>query len=1334
MESPLPEGQSLLPLEHKSPTQRPKQFMVPRRPLPPKSTIAVHEHLSNRKTQDSNATVNVSDHGSQENSQQVQTQHELWSPKWLRRRTLLAFMALFAAFDATLIALWRSNEAENGFRPTLTSNYYAWTYGPTAVLVVVLGLWRQVDYQCKIIQPWQEMRRGAKSAAQSVLLDYISPLNITSFTRAVRYRHMPVAASIAGFATLKLIILFSTGLLVLTPTSVSDTFPVTITTKFNGSSFWDTIPDHGNAHVLQTSQWQLSYLNVSGSPVHTYLGILDGGISDPRGTADGKAFQSFEAATRSNLSSISLQVIAFVPKISCEVAKATPWHQHFDSGVLSMKLDTPTCSVGHEHQTDLSWYEDEILLCDNECNPHEIHYGMWRVNCSETDNSSSYTPLNSDTRYDFRYALAVANLSYPNLVNSTTGNMTAHELSAVICKVDYSADEATLTHEFDTNSYCVNDLTPGSHFKDLTGLMLGEIIHSSFGAVGNLRLPGEKNYYFPENSLFYIMRRTLNGEQAMDRFLSSETLQQSATQVFRGVAVQFMQQFYLVADDADATGDGNYIEERLHIRVVSLWAMVVGFALLVLFSLVIMFATQSDAVPQDPGPIATSAIILVASFSLQKLLHSTGSLRNSQLVERLRGWTFQTNTGDKFNIKIAYEGALTGLVSEARAKHGFWIPYAARYWMVALMFGSALAAIVALQVLYHVSNASMGLVDVSNSEDIALYLSRYISAAVMLLIATSFNSLDFAVTSFAPFSLLRSEALPASRSLYFHLLGEMPPVALSQSLRTLHPGSAFSNMAGIIGSVLTVVASGLWTIDRAVRSNASVTASIASSWDVAWPNSTLNDSGAASILDLIQHRSASFPSNVWNDLVFPDIADVQIDGGRSRIIDPTSQNYYFNVTAIRPVLACDVVEDGAIQWWSGDRMSIRARLPLPPGCQFWGPNGTNYYSNFTMDLGYVGEVSRLIDIHVGPPQLNSDVNPGDYHEYGEGWNRPLLISNQPDNPAGCPSIGIVFAEIRINATFHDDLTVFLCSQKLQQVSVRVAYHGADTHHPSINHDIAPIPDESSAQYLTNGTDGVNTFPYRVESHLGNYLTRVSQRLKKDSQIAQIDDSFFDNLVFGPDGMPFGDLAGRANRDRLLVAINKLYAKYMVLVLDLHLRRPIPPRGLGKAGSEQERFTGTVQWTSARLQVNYASKLALQIMLGVMALLGAGAFWLTDLRGTLPRNPCSIASTMGFLAGSDLCDPEKPILPKGGEWLNRREMEGVLKGWLFSLGWWSHRPGEEGVGGHDGHSQAGLASLHRKEVDFNRFGIDVGTAERLGFRETRWWALRRRLHRKSKDAR
>jgi Protein of unknown function (DUF3433) len=1326
METPRFESQSFLPLEQKSPTQRPQQFTIPRRPLPPRLTVASHEYLNSGKLQDSNVSVNVPDHVSQENSQQAQRQHDFWSPKWLRRRTLLAFVALFATFDASLIALWRFNKAQNGFRPTLSSNNYTWTYGPAAVLVVVVGLWRQVDYHCKIIQPWQEMRRGAKNAAQSVLLDYISPLSITSFLRAAHHHHVPVAASIAGFAILKLIILFSTGLLVLTPTSISHTSPATITTKFDGSSFWDTISNHD--HFIYPMRAEYPYTNVSASPVQTYLGLLNG-MSDPRSTVDGKAVQSFEAATHPSLSSISLRAIAFVPNITCEVAKTTLWYPV--EGRLAVKLDTATCSLGHEHQTELYLFETIFSGCLVEpCPPFQILYNMWRVNCSDVGDSLNITRLNSDTPYDFRYALAVANVSHPisdNPNNATTKERTAHGLSIVICKIDYSVGEATVTHDFGEDSYRVDNLTPGSYLNNLTGLILGEIIYTSLGATQNLLLPDVHNVFIgPEISLFYVLLRTLNGEQAMDRFLSTETLQQSATQVFGGIAVQFMQQFYLAADDANTTGDGIYSEERLHIGVVSLWAMVAGFALLIVLSLTIMFTTLSGAVPQNPGPIAVSATILVASSGLQKLLYGTGSYRTSQLVERLRGWTFQTNTGENFNIRVAYEGALTGRMLETKAEHSFWIPYAARYWMVALTFGSPLAAIAALEVLYRVSNANMGLVDVSDSRSVALYLFRYISAAAMLLIATNFNSLDFTVASFSPFSLLRSGATPASRSLYFHLLGEMPPVALFQSIRTLDPGSAFSNMAGIIGSVLTVVASGLWVIDHAVGSDAHITASVASNWDVAWPNSALNDSGAAATLDQIQHGSASFPSSIWNDLVFSDIANVQINGGRSSIIDSTSHNYTFDVPAVRPVLTCDVVEDDFINiyWFDDERngLQLHARSQLPLGCQLGGRNGTNNYTELTVGpsppWSQYGPIwsGRFYDIHLGMIE-----NPFVRSEFGEYFNLEQL-----NHPAVCPSIGIMFSEFKENVTSHDDITVLLCSQMLQQVSVKVTYDGSDRHHTSINRDIAPIPDEGSAHYLTNGTEGVDTFPYRIQRHLSSHLTYFDAR---DHWWEM--DSFFSNLVYGPDGTPPRDLAGRANRDRLLEAIKKLYAKYMVLALHLHLRQPVPLDGLAVAAGEQGRLTGTMQRKISRLQVNFASKLALQIMLGLMTLLGTGAFWLTDLRGTLPRNPCSIASTMGFLAGSDLCDSEKPMLPKGAEWIKREELEKVLEGWLFSLGWWNRWQGEC-VGGHDGHGHTGQALPQKKEKDVNRFGIDVGIPERLGLRETKWWALRRRLGKKRKD--
>ena len=170
------------------------------------------------------------------------TSHVYWTSFWLRKTTLLTLVALFLGLMISLVAVWFTNKSQNGYRPVISNNHYAWTYGPTAVLVVVLSFWRQVDYYCKISQPWQALRSGPVNADQSMLLDYLSPLQVTSFIHATKNRHIAVAASIAGFAILKAVIVLSTGLFTLAPVSITETSAVTIATAFDSARIWTTIP------------------------------------------------------------------------------------------------------------------------------------------------------------------------------------------------------------------------------------------------------------------------------------------------------------------------------------------------------------------------------------------------------------------------------------------------------------------------------------------------------------------------------------------------------------------------------------------------------------------------------------------------------------------------------------------------------------------------------------------------------------------------------------------------------------------------------------------------------------------------------------------------------------------------------------------------------------------------------------------------------------------------------------------------------------------------------------------------------------------------------------
>ena len=129
----------------------------------------------------------------------------LWTPIWLKKRTLVAFIVLYLILLLSVTLLWRASRHRNGFTPHISTNRYTWTYGPTAVLVIVVGLWRQVAYYSSILAPWHEMKRGAESS-RSLLLDYVSPFQVVSLWLAFKHRSISVIAAILGFACLKLIV------------------------------------------------------------------------------------------------------------------------------------------------------------------------------------------------------------------------------------------------------------------------------------------------------------------------------------------------------------------------------------------------------------------------------------------------------------------------------------------------------------------------------------------------------------------------------------------------------------------------------------------------------------------------------------------------------------------------------------------------------------------------------------------------------------------------------------------------------------------------------------------------------------------------------------------------------------------------------------------------------------------------------------------------------------------------------------------------------------------------------------------------------------------------
>jgi hypothetical protein len=98
--------------------------------------------------------------------------------------------------------------------------------------------------------------------------------------------------------------------------------------------------------------------------------------------------------------------------------------------------------------------------------------------------------------------------------------------------------------------------------------------------------------------------------------------------------------------------------------------------------------------------------------------------------------------------------------------------------------------------------------------------------------------------------------------------------------------------------------------------------------------------------------------------------------------------------------------------------------------------------------------------------------------------------------------------------------------------------------------------------------------------------------------------------------------------------------------------------------------------------------------------------------------------MALLAGSDLVQELRTLLPIG-PLAACEETNQVFKGGLFSLGWW-HQQRTEDPAPENHASEDELRSPEEQGMEARRFGVDLGAVEQLGFRETRWYTVRKRL--------
>ncbi|KAH7183687.1 uncharacterized protein B0J16DRAFT_322421 [Fusarium flagelliforme] len=480
-------------------------------------------------------------------------------PFWLTKPALILFSSVFVACAATLNALDRVVKVKHGLPLTITSSEYSWTYGPTAILVIILSFWRRIDYYYKSIQPWKELQSGPTPASRSVLLDYVSPFQLQTMYKVFKMRHYQVTASILTFFILKGIILISTTLFFVQTDTHLATLDIIYQDVFNASSAWNAYWGagyHGGRIILTGG---------SDKYIWKYLARLDNATANDSlwNVNDGLVTQQFRPLTSSiNITSLEALVDVFVPKITCEEADLMVNLTGSEPGHPEYSWRSKTCSAGGnepsslcpDHKGPRFGYNTNATVCGS----RPVDYTLHRVNCSSGIISPDKRFVGSWRvgleSYDIRYAITAAQYSVDldvALKNASLG-IKAIDSTSIICNAMIEK----------------KNLGEGSHLQNLTSSSLTEMILTGLHNVANV-LVADKNVPFRadkdlnnlvhpkyDEALFQLMASKMGQNYKPGVSLEPGLLENTSIAVIEGLMNEFARESLLVESRLSGTADG----------------------------------------------------------------------------------------------------------------------------------------------------------------------------------------------------------------------------------------------------------------------------------------------------------------------------------------------------------------------------------------------------------------------------------------------------------------------------------------------------------------------------------------------------------------------------------------------------------------------------------------------------------------------------------------------------------------------------------------------------------------------------------------------------------
>jgi hypothetical protein len=1194
------------------------------------------------------------------NIEPLEQESRAWNPFWLRRSFLFTTASTFVVLIVALFLLLYLAKKTDGL-VLLTTNHFSWTYGPTAVLTILVAFWRQIDFYCKGLAPWQELQQGNADPRKSVLLDYKSPLQIVSLYTAAKNRHGTVAVTILGFIILKLVTLASTGLLF--PESVSlpaSNVRLQQSTRLNGSLYNET----ANQGLFDPS---IAY---------TAFAVMTKGLPYPDGMTTGMLYEQFTLppAVRSVNGTTTARVRGLMPTYHCESAPVTIKLQPANVTDLhpedTIELLFPECTLrsGGEGTSVYALNPQTFVCPDRQLSPL-----LQQIDCNTGPDNWQLLTL-----ADFRYKQTILNssgLSLGDPVAASSWFTEVEQVTGIACKSAFSVQDVELSYDFSSTPPTIqttillgeNNSTTLGNF---TGFDLGVLTTSALSASADMfgNLVDNANVLEYPNVLFKMMAAVSGG--TYEDLLNETTMIESAQRVLQEVALQSVAKFLVGEDQSGLSGTLVQEQEKLQVSKFSVSVMLFGCFVMALFTLFLLCKRARDVFPCNPEPLSSTAKLLADSGEFMDILTGVGGGGDKEMDSKLETLKFSTHPrrlSDDLGFSLTLsphttDSAVARTQTNSIPQSGqqsWWSPLTLKRPILVISLSLPLFALGILELLQQLSDRRAGFTSLPSSSSLTITIfTRFFPALLMLVVATLANALDFNIAVLAPFKALHADiGEQAERSILSSNLGLPLPLALWQSLKHRQWGPFLSGCATLIASVLTIVVSGLYTVEKLPVSQ-TVTLNLGDRFNVTWSDSVKNDSSAAVVTSLTESLDLDYPQYTYGELALPALNPIMIP--RTNV--DLNQLLQVRLAALRSDLECvrlpaDMMNVSATYNFriATAQASVFAQAPLPAVCPLGGVNGTAKVIEFSNTFALHGNssfVGKLIDLHVGPFDPIQDTS------FGE-----LSPNTQVDNPPGCPSLAFIYGFADVNNPTKTIVTTLMCYQYIDQIQTNVSFTLGDLSIPS---NQPPIVDESSSKRLPSGSNNETAFQFRLQLHMDDEFSSFNQTADMTSTLAESSsplDHFFQGVLFGKVPLDQALLAStnEAEVSQVFGGIRGFYRRYMAQAISSNMRVPF-----GVAETHLANGTILNAQLQPRIVQNRTAKIVLQVQLGLIFVLDLLAVSFSKLYELVPFNPCTIAGVAALFAWSRMCDVNDPV---GRDIFGAGDDRLRDERYRFRLGWW-----------------------------------------------------------------